>query len=85
MVEVFDLQDGSYLVRFKIHTKGQYTLNVVTNDDSANTKTRVINVVSNESAPSESTITFDDSVEVGSLNTVVTQIYDEFGNEVADA
>lgn len=85
LIELFDQHDGSYLVEYKILSKGQYTLNVVTNDDVSNTKTRTIEVIPNQSEPAPSTITFDDHVLVDYEYTVVTQIYDSFGNEVTDA
>lgn len=83
-MEVFDLGDGAYTVHYKIIEIGQYALSVVTNDDSANAKTDTITVVPNISDPASSQITFNGLIEVDSEETVLTHIYDEFGNEVTD-
>ena len=58
-IEIFDNQDGSYRVQYRITEAGQYTLSVQINLDTINVKTRTTTVVPNEAFPLTSLLTFN--------------------------
>ena len=77
LIETIDNKDGSYTVQYMIGTGGQdYSLNVIINDESANSKSSTITVVPNEPISGLSKISFNSIVQIEIDEAVVVNIFD---------
>ena len=82
-IEIFDRDDGTYLVTYKIINAAEvYILQVTTNGDSANTKTSTITVVANVPDAITSTLSASTPLTIDDGHTFSLQIFDRYNNPV---
>ena len=79
---VTDNDNGTYTVEYMHTVKGAYTIEVVVNSDTGNTKTSNINMVAGAASGSQSTLTHAGSITIGQSVTFTSVAKDEFGNTI---
>ena len=92
-VEIFDQEDGTYIVVYEIFdTSSLYTVSVTTNADSANIKTSSLTVVSNLTSPAVSEFSSGDLawpttaaatiIDLEETYSFLTDLKDAYGNPI---
>ena len=83
-IEIFDQLDGSYTVQYRILVANSYTLEVVTNMETASPQTSTITVIPNEPSTETSTISFLTPVTLDQSNQVSVILTDLYNNNIID-